>query len=478
MIELRKYQDTAVEKLRQSFQRGNKRIVLQLPTGSGKTHIAAYIVKAYGEKHMRSLFLVDALTLVDQTSTSFDKLGIDHGIVQGDNPRRQPWQRLQIATLQTLRSRNEWPEAEVVIWDEAHVVHQSGIEQMEKWPDKLFIGLTATPFTKGMGKYWDDLVVGVTAKELMDEGYLCGYTAYGPPQKADLKGVQVQGGDYNAKQLAERVNKVEIVGDVVDNWFRHGHGQQTICFAVDRAHSKSIRNAFEDRGVSCAHIDCFTDGDERREVLEDFKHGKIQIVTQVGILSKGYDNPSASCLILARPTKSLSLHIQQIGRILRPHEDKDEATIIDHGGNIERLGFPDDTLPDQLDDGKKSVSATDKRQTEESLPKPCPKCHHLRDAGIHECPACGFKPEVQSKVINTSDTLTALKKTPQQTWYAMLLWIEIDKGYKHGWAYHQYQDKFKTSPGTTFNTLPITPSTEVSNWIRYKQIKWAKSRKK
>lgn len=473
-VSLRPYQSQCIERLAKQIAR-HRKVVLQVPTGGGKTRIATAIIQRALSKGNPVLFICDREELIDQTSIAFDAAGIPHGVIQGNHWRYEPHQPVQVATAQTLR-RRKWPDCRLVIWDECHTVYQNILKKMDQWDAIKFIGLTATPLTKGMGKHWDHLVVGATTRELIDAKWLCDYTVFGPP--IDLSAVRVVAGEYHEGELSEVVNQKTIVGDVVRTWLSLGENRQTICFAVNVAHSKHLAAEFRSYGISAAHIDAYTDSDERKQALTDFASGAVKVICSVDILTKGYDQPQASCLIMARPTKSRTVYLQQAGRVLRIAEGKRDAIILDHGGNCERHGFPCDPLPGVLCDGKKATSKTS--EPKEKLPKPCPKCHFMKPPGVHECPSCQFKPERATEVENTEDKLVRIEKVntaEKMRWYAMLLHYRqhTKPHYKRGWPSAVYKKKFGVWPHRKDGVVPIPPDEEVLNYIKHLQIRHAKS---
>ena len=471
-VTLRDYQSSAIDDLAPVLARKRK-VILSLPTGAGKTRVATAIVQRAVEKQNRVLFIVDREELVEQTCRAFDAAEVDYGCMHSTNTWGLDAQVI-VATAQTL-ARRGWPFTELVIVDECHTMYTDTLAKLSTSENQHFIGLTATPFSKGLGKFWKGLVVGTTTKELIDKGYLCEYEVYGPPP-ADLSQVKTVAGDYHQGQLAEAVNRKQIIGDVIKTWLSLGENRQTICFAVDVAHSKRIVEEFNAYGVPAAHIDAWSDSDERREALSKFRSGEVKVVSSVDILTKGFDHPEASCLIMARPTKSLTVYIQQAGRVLRTAEGKDKAIILDHGGNTEYHGFPCDPLPNFLCDGTRKKSESKAKE----LPKPksCKKCHYVKPAGVHQCPECGFAPERQTEVEGTDDHLVKREKVTadKAKWYGMLLWYARDKGYKDGWAAHKFKEKFGAWPHGT--ALPIEPDDEVRGYIKHLQIRQAKSKRK
>ena len=275
-------------KARQSMQQGHQRPLLMAPTGAGKTAIAIALIKLALAKGKRVLFTVDRLQLINQTSEVFYKAGLDHGIIQGFGWRENTRAPLQLASVQTLirRDHHKLMDFDLIINDEAHVVYKGMTDRMNtKWKDTKVLGLSATPFTKGLGLIYDDLIVVETTENLINEGYLCDFDAWGASE-IDLKGVRTIAGEYNQKQLGEKVNKTKIIGDIVKTWFDKGENRQTLCFAVNVAHSKAIVAEFIAKGVPAEHMDSHTDEDERELILKRYESGETKILSNCGITTK------------------------------------------------------------------------------------------------------------------------------------------------------------------------------------------------
>jgi DNA repair protein RadD len=228
---LRAYQDHAIELLRESLRAGHKRPILQLPTGAGKTRIAAEIIKLAAEKGKAAIFVIPRKSLIEQTVTAFEREGIrDIGVIQARHHRTRPGAAVQIAMAQTL-ARREIPQAGIVIVDEAHLQYKSVIDWIKApdWAAVPFIGLTATPWAKGLGLTYDDLLQPVTIGELIGEGFLSKFTIFAPPGP-DVSGVKITAGDFNEHELAEAVNTRAIVGNVLATWLEKGHGYPTLVY--------------------------------------------------------------------------------------------------------------------------------------------------------------------------------------------------------------------------------------------------------
>ena len=479
-MKLRSYQIKAIDQLRKSIGSGHKRPILELPTGAGKTEVAMEIIKSAVAKGKRVCFFVDKLALVDQASRRFMQNKLDHGVIQANHVRTNYAKKVQIASVQTYTKRAPW-EFDLAIVDECHVVYNKLHKLMESWNKIPFIGLSATPYTKGLGNIYDDLISVVSISQLIEEGFLVDADVFGPSQP-DMAGVSSNANDFNQREAAQRSMNKRLVASIVDTWHKLGQNKQTICFATNIAHSKYIAEEFRLSGVNCVHVDTYTDTDEKREKIEKFKRGEYKMITSVGILTTGFDAPSAEVAILARPTKSLSLHKQMIGRVLRPYESKEKALILDHAGNFERLGFHTDPAPAELDVHKKGENKPKKK--EEPLPKACPQCHTLKPVKARICPNCGFETKSQNEIFEEAGELVELKrnnreltKDEKQSFYSGLLGYADDKGYKQGWASNKYREKFGVWPNA-MTRIATEPNQEVMNYIKHCNIKFAKSRNK
>lgn len=493
-MELREYQNSAIEQLRSSIRSGNKRVMLYSPTGSGKTEISMAMIKSALEKGKRALFVVNRLELINQTSRRFTRAGIPHGIVQGDNTRMIDSQVL-ICSIQTLANRG-FPDADFIVIDEAHfcAASKTYLAMIEHYKDKPIVALSATPFSKGLGKthewgtLFEDLVVATTIRNLIDQGFLVDADIYAP-DKPDLTGVRTMAGDYNEKDLGEACDKPILIGSIVNTWKKYGNNKPTVCFAVNISHSKHIVEQFKRAGIEAEHIDCYADEDERKNVLNRVLSGQTKIICNVGILTTGWDFPACEVMIMARPTKSLILWIQMCGRCLRPFEGKTVAKILDHSGTAEKLGFPTDDFDLVLDDGKPKTSTASKKEEkerEEKLPKPCPSCFYLKKkAG--KCPICGFEPVKPCTIENGKGELKKLTKKDQakaaklagldkQNVYSELLYMRDERGYKQGWEAQNFRKIFGVWPRGLIECKRI-PSIEVKNLVQSAMIRFSKGSK-
>jgi superfamily II DNA or RNA helicase len=483
-LQLRPHQARALDLLRQSLEGGKRRPLIQAPTGFGKTLLAAAIAEGVIRNKRRAIFTVPALSLIDQTVERFWAQGIhDIGVMQAAHELTNSSRSIQVASVQTLM-RREIPPADIVIVDEAHRWFDFYGKWMAEpaWQAVPFVGLSATPWTKGLGKHYDDLIIASTTKELIDGGFLAPFQVFAPSHP-DLAAVRTVAGDYHEGDLGEAMNKAPLVADIVSTWLERGQGRPTLCYCVDRAHARTVKERFEASGVAAGYMDAFTDAEERREIRRQFHAGEIKVVCNVGVLTTGVDW-DVRCIILARPTKSEMLFVQIIGRGLRTAPGKNHCLVLDHSDSHLRLGFVTDIHHEHLDDGKHGTRANS-RKSEEPLPKECPRCAYLRPAKVHVCPNCGFTPERQSTVDCVAGELVELKgrgapklgDLSDAALFGQLKYFARERGYKEGWVSHQFKQLRGRWPNGFGHHVPeMQPEPHVRSWIRSRQIAFAKRR--
>lgn len=475
---LRDYQQEALNQLRLSLARGNKRPMLQAPTAFGKTKLAGAVVSGALAKNKRVIFCVPAIDLIDQTVESFRRDGITQiGVLQGSHELTDTRQPVQVASIQTLM-RRKIPHADLVVVDEAHRWFDFMARWMGEWNNIPFIGLSATPWTKGLGKHYDDLIQVTTTAELIERGYLSPFRVYGP-SKPDLSKCRTVAGDYNEQDLSAIMDEPKLVADVVETWCKNWGADKTLCFAVDRAHAKHLAERFESVGISTGYVDAFTTREERAEIREKFHTGEIRVVCNVGCLTTGVDW-DVRCIVLARPTKSEMLYVQIIGRGLRTADGKDSCMILDHTSTTENLGFVTEINHPALDDGKKSKSKSQAVKPEK-LPKSCPSCTYLKPAGVHACPACGFAPQKPTALEEAEGKLIEFtkagkkRKCDKQAFFSALIGYARSKDFSIGWCAHTYRDYFGVWPNS-LSRDPGPMTQECQSYITYKKIKYAHRR--
>lgn len=389
------YQVPVIDKLRESMRR-HRRVLLQLPTGGGKTAIASYLAKEITARGKRAYFNVHRAELIEQTSRTWRKYGIAHGFIAANRPKITAL--ANVCSIDTLKNRLlTTPEPDVAIWDEAHHLGAAGWQSvMDAWPNARHIGLSATPWRldgTGLGRQFDDMVQGPSTAWLIEHGFLSRFEIFAP-NPPDMKGTRKdKSGDFTKRDASARMDMPKRTGDMVAHWRKYADGLRTIAFAVNVADSMMIVQRFNASGIPAAHLDADTPDADRARIIQEFAAGRILVLSNVGLFGEGFDlsaiaqtDVTIDCLIDAAPTQSLSAVMQRWGRVLRPKPYA--AIILDHAGNSNRHGFPDDerewTLADREKTGKGSKSDPDAppppytckcfRQIKRPLPQSCPYC--------------------------------------------------------------------------------------------------------
>lgn len=471
---------------------GDGRFLLGDFTVTHNTVIAAHIVDAALTKGKRVVFCVPRLELVEQTVERFVANGIDAvGVIQGQHSKTDGMQPVQVASVQTLLRKKQLPLFDLAIIDEAHI-HFKFFDRWFKAFDHPVIGLSATPWSKGLGDlFTGGLIAPCSMQELIDTGFLSPFRVFAPTHP-DLSGVGTVGDDYNEGHLSEVMCKGKLVADVVETYQRMGEGRSALLFAVDRAHAKHLQERFEAAGVPSAFVDCETPRAERDEIREGFHEGRYRVVCNVDVLSIGLDW-DVRCLILARPTKSPIRHVQTIGRGLRTAEAKDACVILDHGDSHLRLGFVTDIHRHEL-----RCSATEPKPSKTKLhlptpPRECSQCHMLMPLATRKCPTCGYEPPQRSmdratlngrlyqfngKTVREPDDIEAPDTMEAKAdFYGQLLYYAQRHGKKQGWAAHKYRKKVGVWPNhpAIRYAEPRPPEDATVRWIKHENIAYAKS---
>lgn len=459
-VKLREYQVKALHDLYDSFRSGNDRVIWCLPTGAGKSTVASRFVKACVKNDKRVLFAVHSKELVQQFSKRlWGQFGIRSGVIMaGVKPARE--YPVQVASVMSL-VRRKHPDADVVIIDEAHRSKaKSYLKILANYPEAKVVGLTATPFRgdgRGLGNgLFQSIVHPVRLRQLIDLGYLVGTQVYAPKTAIDLTGIRTKRGDFDMEETFKRYNDQVAYQEVADNYLRHSAGKKAIVFNINIQHSKLQTQAFKSRGISAEHLDGETPKAERSRIVSRFANGEIMVLNNVGLFTEGFDVPDTEAVILNRPTKSLGLYVQMVGRGLRPADDKDVCIVLDHAGNTLRHGFVEDydILPFSLSD-KQKVRGKGK---DDRVPptKECPACQFIQPNARKTCKQCGYTWPVQKVELVTrsgeplavmdKDALLVerllglewrqVKKLPIH----LLQVYEILKGYSYGWALHKAID--------------------------------------
>lgn len=401
---LRPYQDRLISEARVSL-RTHASVLIQLVTGGGKTALSTQMLRTVAAKNRRGYFLCHRVELVEQTISTFKAFDLPYGVISaGFTPHlMQPIQICSIDTLRyRLRSGRALPDPSLVIWDEAqHTPASSWAFVRGHFSTAKHIGLSATPERldgKGLRPYFEDMVQGPSCADMITDGYLSPYRAFAP-SAPDMTGVHTKMGDYVKAEATAAMDRPTITGDAVSHYLRLARDKRGLVFCVSVEHSKHVAAQFKAAGILAWHLDGETDRGERRQAMEAFRRGEIKVLTNVDLFSEGLDVPDAEVCIMLRPTKSLSMYLQQVGRVLRPMPGK-TALILDHAGNIARHGLPDDDREWSLDGREARKRAAD---SESVMPvRQCPRCYHChRTAPV--CPSCGWAYESQARQVDEVD---------------------------------------------------------------------------
>lgn len=499
-MQLRPYQQNALDSIRAAFRSGKRRVMVCSPTGSGKGVMLSNVINSAAAKGSRVLFLVHRTEILYQVSDYMDHYEIRHGIIKAGEIH-DPRHNVDLASVQTMIRRikqKDFGSYDMIVVDEAHHATASTyVEIIEKYQPKLLIGFSATPCRKsgmGLGTLFDELVIVATMNDLIEQGFLVPIRYYAPFEP-DLKGVKLTAGDYNEKQLNMVMMQGAITANIVQKWRDLGEGRQTICFTTTVAHSIALCEKFQAEGIHAEHVDGSTDPEERKEILRRYAAGEFKILCNCAVFTEGVDIPSISCVLMARPTKSISMYLQCVGRGMRLADGKQDMILIDCAGVYWEHGPVQEITNWTLNEKTKMESAKNKERKERnSRPITCLNCD-LVYTGQLKCPKCGTVPvkekygmdveeidavlgEIVYKGGTGSDKRKAAKKAvtmeEKQAFYSQLITHSRNKGYKDGWVARQYREKFDVWPkGLNWVAEPIREP--VANWIKSQNIRRAKS---
>lgn len=473
-IQLRPYQSDAIDGLRNGIRDQKKRQILVAGTGAGKTVCAAHLLKQADQKGNYALFLVDRVALVNQTSETLDQYGIRHGVLQGMHERYDPNQNVQVCSIQTLARRHLPRDPALIVYDECHCQYKATLRYIEENPQAVVVGLTATPFTKGMGKFWEGVVNVIPTRKLIDDGFLVEPTIYvaKSPEDAAL-GLNSYGEFSDASASSAGI---QIIGDVVSEWVaktseHFGGPVKTIVFSPTVEHGRELCAAFAAAGYNFQQVSYLDKSEEDRAAkIDEFRKpdSTIDGLVSCGVLTKGFDVPDVRVGISCKPyRKSLSSHMQEIGRVMRSHSGKDKALWLCHSGNIERFAL--DTF-DVWENGAGDLDKADKHdskprerneQTKEAVV--CGECGGMMRA--HVCTACGWERPPRSNIQEVEGSLHEFKMStalqprdglraevlgePRTVWNSALAYTmaRTRKGEQHArkWAYGVWRGIYPTS---------------------------------
>lgn len=487
MPQLREHQLDIVQKIHDGFNQGHRCQLLWGVTGLGKTEISIYLMKQFADQFQSAAMVMDRIVLVDQTSRRLSQYSIDHGVLQADHWRYRPHERIQVCSVQTLARRSKKWKPNLLIIDECHVLHRSTIKMIEDNPDMKVIGLTATPFTKGLKNIFTNIVAGPTYEDIIEKEWLVPVKVY-VAKEIDMKGAKKVAGEWASDEVTAR--GVQITGDIVAEWEKKtieifDKPVKTIVFCAGVAHGRDLEQKFKEAGYNFVSISYKEDDDFKRMTIEEFSKPDSEIhgLIATDILTRGFDVTDVMIGISARPfSKSFSSHVQQLGRVMRPHPEKKFALWLDHSGNFLRFRKDWDKLftegvTELKDGGEKAKKEPTEKEKKESK---CPKCSALWVWKSDTCGECGHVRKRMSSVVNVAGELQELSlkptaQTDRQQFYSELIYYARMKGYKDGWAAHKYKTKMGTFPNG-LSPVPAQISVQTSNWIRSQMIAYAKSK--
>lgn len=463
MFELYDYQQRSVNRLTNTYRKGFRAPVLVLPTGGGKTVTFAYMVRGAVNKGNRVLILAHRVELIKQAAATLRQFGIHPGFI---SPKFTPdfTSPVQCAMVQTMINRlHLYEHFDFIITDECHhVASRTYLDIINYYSGAFQLGVTATPERldgKGLGKdhggVYDSIVVGPSTGELIERDKLSDYRIFEPPAGGvQMFGVKKQMGDFNKKQSAEKVDLPTITGCAIDHYEMKMRAKPGVAFCINKQHALNVAADFRSRGWVSYAVSGDTPADEREDILEGIGNG-IDVVTSCDVISEGTDIPAIAGAMLLRPTQSLVLYLQQVGRTLRKYPGKGRAVILDHVGNWERHGLPCWDREWSLEGSNKRRQASAQRESIAPVIQ-CEKCYSVFGATKRECPECGHIREVKSArevriiegelvEVNKENARRQKQARRREQGAAQSLEelqaIAAARGYKPGWANYVWQSR-------------------------------------
>jgi DNA repair protein RadD len=487
-LQLFDFQQGGIQALRDGIAAGHRSQMLYGPTGMGKTELAMALLQAAERRGSRAAMVLDRRILVGQTSRRLDAYGIDHGVLMAGHWRYRPHNRIQICSAQTLEKRESFPGLDLMIVDEAHTVRQATADMIKARGDIKVIGLSASPFTDGLGELYSNVVSCATTEELVGMGRLVPLRVFLAKQ-IDMSGAKKVAGEWSQDEASER--GIKIIGDVVSEWAKKtqeifGGPRKTIVFCAGVEHGAALARQFAEAGYNFVSISYKDDDDFKAEAIKEFSKpdSSIHGLIATDILTKGFDVPDVMIGVSARPfSKSFASHVQQMGRVMRCCEGKQFGLWLDHSGNYLRFREDWEELycegVSELADGKeKSKPEPTEKEKQEAL---CPACGHIFPPRSDTCAHCGYQRVRSNSVIAVAgemeeiDTVASkADRETKQVWYSGLRWICKERGYKEGWAANKYKEKFGVWP-RKLAEAEVPPPPELIRWVKSRNIAWAKS---
>lgn len=465
---LRPYQSELLGRVRARIQSGTRRVVLVAVTGAGKTVMAADMITSAVERARRTLFLAHRTELIDQAGAKLASCGVRHGVIKAGRQGEEA-APVQVASVQTLqrrlmkprrRSPPGWngtpaPDAlaafDLVIIDECHHATAAGYRSvLTAYPRSAVVGLTATPYRldgSGLGDVFQAIEAGPQVSEMLRLGYLVPPRIYAPPPPIELEHLRMRAGDYVISDAERVLDRTAPIAELVESWQHRAAGRTSVGFACSVQHAEHCAEAFRAAGIPSMAIDGATPADVRAQALADLAAHRLRVLWNCMLLTEGWDLPSCSAVLLARPTKSRCLWRQMIGRGLRTADGKTDCVVLDHVGSVYRFGMPDE-------DDEYSLDGPVKRVGHGGGPLICRECGAIVGK-LPCCPECGWVvPILDVRAPRSWDERDPDELQPAQRLtedyrcrvYWELLSKARERGYQDGWAAHRYRERFGTYP--------------------------------
>jgi superfamily II DNA or RNA helicase len=487
-LKLRDAQLKAIQMLRDGFAAGHRAQILVGPTGFGKTEIAIALLDAAKKKGSKTAMILDRIVLCDQTSQRLEKYNIDHGVLQSGHWRYRPYEHIQVCSAQTIEKRGSFPGLSLMIVDEVHQQRKQTVEFIKNNPHIKVVGLSATPLTKGLGNTYTHLVNPTTTKELIEQNLLAPLKVF-VAKEIDMDGAKKVAGEWSQKETT--VRGMQITGDIVAEWVKktheiYGKPMKTIVFASGVDHGADLSKKFAEQGYNFISISYKDDDEFKRDVIQDFSKPDTEIhgLIATDILTKGFSVDDVHIGVSARPfSKSLSSHIQQMGRVMRTHPSKTFATWLCHSGNYIRFREDWDEIYEngihELVDGREK---TKKEKTEgEKKEAKCPACGHLWPSGSDTCLHCGHTRERRSKVAEVAGEMEELKgamtKENKQDFWSMVQYKIKYSGWSEKRGLSAYKNQFGVWP-KALHTIPMPPDVKFEKSAKAAMIRYLKGKGK
>jgi len=470
------YQDRATELTMQRIMAGDKKIIIHMPTASGKSHVFKSMIGSSLLKGNKVIFIVKKRELIFQAAKKHLS-NFKPSIIMGNESGFNKESSLQVCSIDTLTRRMDnknfqfLRNFDLIVIDEMHLfAGAKSIEVLEWLNAKFYISLTATPYPIGnkTHTFWESCVQPVSIDRLINEKFLSSMKIYAP-FKVDTSAIRQIAGDFHNGDLFEKMSEMKIIGDIIESYKKYGNGKQAILFAVNIKHSIMLTEAFNQIGIPAAHCDAGTSSKGRKLAIEKFEKKQIRILSSVDIFSTGNDLMGVECLIMARPTMSVVLYIQQAGRGCRPysicgncgaeyagnHEcyycgtykpkyQKPYCTVLDHGNNVDRHGLPTEPRTPALNPLPRKTKS--QLLGQEIKIKQCPRCFMYMKPNVQKCDGCGHVFKAKERTIKTEDGELILM---DENMYQQ----KIKERIQNRWAYHSKQRRFKPSSYSPYEKI-------------------------